>query len=149
MTACVHYANRLSVVFPLLFGSEWQVDAFGNWQTVHVGSQTDRRAWLTTFQNSDHTGLGNFGSNFESQATQVLLNVIGGFEFAIPELGILMQVTSPFNHLWQDSLSGSVDLFTRLNCRDAYRRGETEEKNKDQIFHGVTFNCRRQGRFVN
>lgn len=110
VTARVGHARLLAVVLGLGPGGERQIYRFTDRQGVHVGAQRDHRVRPTAPEDADHPCVGDLCGDFHSELAQMFGHESGGPELPIPQLGILMNIAPPGDHLGLHLGGKLVDL---------------------------------------
>jgi hypothetical protein len=95
----VHHTHGLAAVRGRLGRSERQAGGLGHRQRVHVGAQRDARAGLRAFDYAGDAGAGDTGTHLHAERAQVRRDELRRARLAMTELGMPMQVASPFDHL--------------------------------------------------
>ena len=107
--AGVHDPGFLTVPLRLLRGLEGQVHLLGDRQTVHVRTEADDLSGLAALEHPDHAGARDARLDLEPEAAQVVSDDLRRARFLHPELGVLMEVAAPRDHLRKDFLRRTVD----------------------------------------
>ena len=122
VTACVHYADALTVVFRGNRGLEGNLDLLGHRQRVHVGPQRHHRTRALAAQHADDSRLGHAGAHFQPEALQLRGDDARRPHLTVAKLGMLVQVAAPGDHLRIDIGGAPIDLLMNgARCQDLVR----------------------------
>ena len=100
MAAGVHHASFGSVPLRAHHALERNVGFFSHGQCVHVRAKRNTRTRLAAFEHPHHAGIGDlFAYIVETESAQMRGNHSCGFELAIAELGVGMNLPAPFDYL--------------------------------------------------
>ena len=127
MAAGVHHADLLAAEFSGLFGLKRQAGTFGDRQRIHVGAQGDALAGLAAFEHGDDAGVCDTGGHFQAEAAQMFGNAFRRPELAVAELGELMEIAAPFQHLGINRLGPGFDIDGV--CSRWWQQGGSDGKN--------------------
>ena len=122
VAAGVHDANHAAHPRRLDLRGEGQVDLLLDRERIHVGAQRNHAARLAAFENADHAGVAHAGLHFDAELLQVFGHERRSALLMIRELGILMDVPPPGDHLVLDPERRRRDPFGDLVARLRHHR---------------------------
>ena len=135
VAAGVHHADILSVKNSFLLRRKRKGISLRHRKAVHICPKPDHRPRLSALQDADHASLGDTGFDFETKLSQVLFDEFCGLYLAVPELGILVYVTSPINHLRHDLCRSGLDLFAHIDGQSSICKRKNGEHRHQHSFH--------------
>src|SRR5579863_10009120 len=83
----------------MLCGFKWQVSLLGVWQRIEFGADRDGGTGFAPAQHGHHARPADWRTDLEAESARACGDVGTGLEFAIRELGVLVDVASVFDHL--------------------------------------------------
>jgi hypothetical protein len=110
MSAGVHDTDRLPFVLARRLAGKRHVGLFAHGQAVHVGPQRDDGTRAPAREHRNDPGSPDAGLGLEPEAAQALGDEPGGFGFAVRQLGMLMEVAAPLDHLRLGCRGEAVDV---------------------------------------
>lgn len=109
MTAGVHDRPLFAQILLTDFGCEGQACGLQYRQGIHVGAQSNDRARLAAFQQSDDAGGANPGCYLHPQTAQVLGDERCGALFLITQFRVLVDIVTPGNGFGLNSFSAACE----------------------------------------
>ena len=148
VSARVHHANALALVFARCATRERQIDGLGHRQGIHVGAQRDDGPGLRAAQQRRHARSRHARLRLEAKAPQRVRDESGCLWLSIRELRMLVQVTTPRQQLLLDGGGPPVDLGRERRGRGHLRPGglrEAQDREDEEkgLFH---VGCSRRAR---
>ena len=127
VTAGVHHADFLPVVGRLHLRSKRQADLFGDRQCVHVRTERNDLARPAASEDTHDASVRDAGSNLDAETSQMIGHNLCRACFAIPELRMLVNVTTPRDHLASDLFFATIDFSRQWTLR-TYGGAEKQEQ---------------------
>ena len=128
VAARVHDADFLAVPLRLRGGLERQIDLLGHRQRVHVRAQRHDRPRLAAAQHRDDASVGHAGRDLVAELLQFVGDDLGGAQFAIAQLGMLVKVAAPGHDLRGQLLRQAIDLRNQRVWRLAAGDGRRQQQ---------------------
>ena len=114
---------------------------------VHVRPQRHDLARLAASKDADDAGVRDAGSNLDPETSQMIGHDLRRACFTIPQLRVLVNVTTPGDHLASDLFFAPIDLCRQGTLR-THRVAEKHEQ-KDaagEVSHGQKHKRNRRSR---
>ncbi len=109
MSAGVHDADLL----PQIGGPDRRLElvrrVFGYRQGIHVGTHGHHGTWPTASEDADDARVSHSGGHLHPQGSQVLRHQRCGFEFAVAELGVLVNLMAQLDNLGRRCFHSGAD----------------------------------------
>ena len=140
VAAGVHHADGFAVEGRGGLRREGQAGGLGHRQRVHVGAQRDARAGLAALEHGGDAGGGDAGLRFQAKCAQVPGHQRRGARLAVAELGVLVDVAAPVDHLGLQALRGLGDFGALRLLREGGRGGQRKRQGagqRQELRHGV------------
>ena len=132
VAAGVHDRDGLAAVGAGRLALERQAEIFLHRQRVHVGPQRNGRPGLAAFEDADDAGLGDAGLYLHAELLQMVGDDLGASHLGIAELGMLVEVAAPGQHLGFDGLRGAVGGGGRRGGRGRLRSRAERERQREK-----------------
>ncbi len=107
--AGVHDSRLLSVVDRADRALEREIDHFGDGERVHVGAQRDDGTGQGPAQDPDDAIAADTGLDFETERLEMIGDELGGARLLERQLGVLVNVLAPGDHLGGELGGATVD----------------------------------------
>ena len=138
VTARMHHADLLADVFGFHRGLERHVHFLDDRQRIHVGAQRNDPSRLAALEQSDHAGVCYTGLYFHAELAQMRRNQLAGANFAVRQLGMLMNVAPPCDDLGFDGADALVHHgreIVGLHRREGNQKTEDEHAVRNEAIH--------------
>ncbi len=108
VTTGMTHGNGLAVVLGGDIGGKGQASSFLHGQGVHIGPQRNDRALFFSFQDPDHSRMGDAGPYFQPKVPQLRCHVFCRLKLPVAKFGMPVQVPPVRNDLFQNP--GRLDI---------------------------------------
>jgi hypothetical protein len=106
----VHHTHGPAVVLGFCTAGEGQFRLLCHRQAVHVRAQRDDGPALPTPEHGDDAVFGDAGARLQTQAPECLDEVLRGLRLAVRQLGMLMEMATPGEHVVFDRGDASIHV---------------------------------------
>ena len=137
VTARVHHADFLTVVGRFHLRSKRHAHLFGDRQSVHVCTKRNHLARLAASKDTDDAGVRDAGANLDAETSQMIGHDLRRACFTIPQLRMLVNVTTPGDHLASDLFFAPIDLCRQRTLRtDGVAEKHQQKDAANDVSHG-------------
>ena len=127
VSARVHHADLATLIGRANARRERKTGLLGDRQRIHVGAQRHDRALRGAAQHRHHARVRHLRAHVEAELAQPLRDERGGAHLAIAELGVLVQIAPPRDHLRLHRARRAVDRVAQILVRRG-RGGQRGER---------------------
>ena len=133
VSARMHHADFLPVERRPRRRLEGQVNHFRDRQPVHVGSQRHDASGQPSPEDADHTGFRHAGLDLQAKGPEVIGDDLRRADLAVRQLGVLMNIATPGDHLRHHALNTGVEIGAEV-LSGRVRHRQREQRDNDE--HG-------------
>ena len=136
MAAGMHHPDLLAAILGRGLGGERKTGLLGDRQRVHVGAQSDLRAWQAALDDGDHAVHGHPGLRAQAHRAQALGNLGSGAFLAVGEFRVGVEIAPPIHYLLLQAIGRGGHLRPLRGILGLRQWGQGAQQSGQQ--HGLT-----------